>query len=91
MDLIGKQVRHSKFGDGVIVAQETTTVTVNFFSEIETKKFIYPACFKTYLKLVDAEAAAQADKTVLQHEEQERRKKQYESEMAEAKHFAKRM
>ena len=58
MDLIGKQVRHSKFGDGVIVAQETTTVTVNFSSEIETKKFIYPACFKTYLKLVDAEAAA---------------------------------
>lgn len=41
MDLIGKQVRHSKFGDGVIVAQETTTVTVNFSSEIETKKFIY--------------------------------------------------
>lgn len=40
MDLIGKQVRHSKFGDGVIVAQETTTVTVNFSSEIETKKFI---------------------------------------------------
>lgn len=91
MDLIGKQVRHSKFGDGVIVAQETTTVTVNFSSEIETKKFIYPACFKTYLKLVDAEVAAQADKTVLQHEEQERRKKQYESEMAEAKHFAKMM
>ena len=91
MDLIGKQVRHSKFGDGVIVAQETTTVTVNFSSEIETKKFIYPACFKTYLKLMDAEAAAQADKTVLQHEEQERRKKQYESEMAEAKHFAKKM
>lgn len=53
MDLIGKQVRHSKFGDGVIVAQETTTVTVNFSSEIETKKFIYPACFKTYLKLRD--------------------------------------
>ena len=91
MDLIGKQVKHSKFGDGVIVAQEVTTVTVKFSSELEAKKFIYPACFKTFLKLVDAETAAQADKTVMQHEEQERKKKQHESEMAEAKHFAKRM
>lgn len=91
MDLIGKQVKHSKFGDGVIVAQEVTTVTVKFSSELEAKKFIYPACFKTFLKLVDAEAAAQADKTVMQHEEQERKKKQHESKMAEAKHFAKRM
>lgn len=90
MDLIGKQVKHSKFGDGVIVAQEVTTVTVKFSSELEAKKFIYPACFKTFLKLVDAETAAQADKTVMQHEEQERKKKQHESEMAEAKHFAKR-
>lgn len=91
MDLIGKKVRHSKFGEGTITSQESTYVSVKFESEAEPKKFVYPACFKTFLKLMDAETAALAEETVKQQEEQDRRKKQQETEAEEARRFAKRM
>lgn len=89
MDLIGKKVRHSKFGEGTITSQESTYVSVKFESEAEPKKFVYPACFKTFLKLMDAETAALAEETVKQQEEQDRRKKQQEMEVEEARRFAK--
>ena len=91
MDLIGKKVKHAKFGEGIITSQEATYVCVKFESEAETKKFVYPTCFKTFLKLLDATTAAEADATVRQQEEQERKKKQQEMEAAEARRFAKRM
>ena len=74
MDLIGKKVKHAKFGEGIITSQEATYVCVKFESEAETKKFVYPTCFKTFLKLLDATTAAEADATVRQQEEQERKK-----------------
>ena len=91
MDLIGKKVKHAKFGEGIITSQEATCVSVKFESEAETKKFVYPTCFKTFLKLLDATTAAEADATVRQQEEQERKKKQQEMEAAEARRFAKRI
>ena len=91
MDLIGKKVKHNKFGDGVITQQDASYVSVKFMTEADPKKFIYPTCFKSFLKLLDAEAAAKTDDIVKQHEDQERRKKQQEMEEAEARRFAKKM
>ena len=91
MDLIGKKVKHNKFGEGIITQQDASYVSVKFVTEADPKKFMYPSCFKTFLKLLDADAAAQTDATVKQHEEQERKKKQRAMEEAEARRFAKKM
>ena len=91
MDLIGKKVKHNKFGEGIITQQDASYVSVKFVTEADPKKFMYPSCFKAFLKLLDADAAAQTDATVKQHEEQERKKKQQAMEEAEARRFAKKM
>ena len=80
MDLIGKKVNHNKLGEGVITHQDASYVSVKFVTEADPKKFIYPTCFKSFLKLLDAEAAAKTDDIVKQNEDQERRKKQQEME-----------
>lgn len=41
MDLIGKRVKHNKFGEGVITQQDTSRVSVRFVTEVELKKFEY--------------------------------------------------
>lgn len=91
MDLSGKRVKHNKYGEGFITEQTDSYVFVKFMTESENKKFQYPTCFKTFLKLLDADAAAQIDATVKQHEEQERKKKQQAMEEAEARRFVKKM
>lgn len=91
MDLIGKKVIHNKFGEGTITFQDSSYVSVQFASESDPKKFMYPSCFKTFLKLLDADVAAQTDSAIKQHEEQERKKQKQASEEAEARRFAKRM
>ena len=91
MDLIGKKVQHNKFGEGTIVHQDASCVSVKFTMDANPKKFIYPSCFKTFLKLLDADVAAQTDETVKQHEFQERKKKQQSLVEAEAHRFAKQM
>ena len=91
MDLIGKKVQHNKFGEGLITEQDASYVSVKFMSEPETKRFQYPSCFKTFLKLLDADAAVKTDEAVKRYEEEERQKKQQEMEEAEARRFAKKM
>lgn len=91
MNLIGKKVKHNKYGEGVIVQQDMSYVSVKFVTEDDPKKFKYPSCFKTFLKLLDVDAAAHTDDTIKQHEEQERKKKQQAMEEAEARCFAKKM
>lgn len=91
MDLIGNRVKHNKFGEGVIIRQEASYVSVKFMTEDEPKKFMYPSCFKTFLKLLDANVATQTEGTVKQHEEQERKKKQQTMEEVESRLFTKKM
>ena len=64
MGLIGKKVQHNKFGEGLITEQDASYVSVKFMSEPETKRFQYPSCFKTFLKLLDADAAVKTDEAV---------------------------
>lgn len=80
MNLIGKKVHHNTYGAGIIKAQDASYVSVEFMTEAEIKKFVYPSCFKTFLKLADTEAAAQMEETVKSHEEQEQKKKQRAAE-----------
>ena len=91
MGLIGKKVQHNKFGEGLITEQDASYVSVKFMSEPETKRFQYPSCFKTFLKLLDADAAVKTDEAVKRYEEEERQKKQQEMEEEEARRFAKKM
>lgn len=88
MDLIGKKVKHNKFGEGIITEQDASRISVKFVTEATTKKFIYPSCFKAFLKLMDPDDAARTDETVKQYEEQERKKKKQAMEEAEARCFA---
>lgn len=88
MNLIGKKVKHNKFGEGIIIQQDAAHVSVKFVTEDSPKKFAYPSCFKTFLMLLDADTAANADATVKQHEEQERKRKQQSVEDIEARCFA---
>lgn len=37
MDLIGNRVKHNKFGEGVIIQQEASYVSVKFMTEDEPK------------------------------------------------------
>lgn len=56
MDLIHEQVKHLKFGIGTITAQDSSTVTVRFSQEYGSKRFLYPAVFKSFLDLCDPSA-----------------------------------
>lgn len=87
MDLIGKRVKHNKFGEGTITQQNASYVTVKFITDAALKTFQYPSCFKTFLKLLDAEAATQTNETVKQYEEEERRKKAASSQRSRSSLF----
>jgi len=91
MDLIGKRVKHNKYGEGSIIEQTDSLVSVKFMAEPEVKKFQYPTCFKTFLKLLDSDAASQADETIQKHEEAEKAKKEQARREADARAFAKKM
>lgn len=76
MDLIGKKVHHSKFGEWVIIQQDASYLSVRFKMEAdsEPKKFIYPSCFKTFLKLLDSDVIVRTNETVTQNTEQQHQK-----------------
>ena len=44
MNVVGKKVRHNKFGEGTIVEQDSSCVSVKFVTESDPKKFMYPTC-----------------------------------------------
>ena len=54
MNLVAEQVRHSRFGLGVILEQTASTVEVRFDDTIGTKKFMYPSAFESFLVLCKA-------------------------------------
>ena len=83
MNYVGKTVVHkAKFGKGIITSQdENGYIYVIFDSEVTDKKFKAPSCFKQFLQLQDADAAAravednrikdEADKAVAERKRQE--------------------
>lgn len=51
--LLHQQVHHAKFGDGEIVQQAETCVTVAFTAPFGEKHFLYPDAFAAFLTLCD--------------------------------------
>lgn len=91
MNLIGKKVKHNKFGNGIITDQDDSYVSVIFAKDKTPRKFQYPSCFKSFLKLLDADAAAQTNETVKKHEEKEKKEKQKAAEKAKSDYFSEKM
>lgn len=84
MNIIGEKVIHSKFGEGVIVKQETSYIHVKF--DVEVKKFSYPQCFEKFLKLQDKDVAAQISEIIIKQERKEKRKNPFiSSEFVQSK------
>jgi hypothetical protein len=48
-----EQVRHRIFGEGTVIDQAVTIVTVEFCAEYGIKKFLYPSAFESFLELCD--------------------------------------
>ena len=53
MNLVGKQVKHMKFGKGSIIEQQLNKVVVQFNEMDAQKAFQYPQGFEIFLKLQD--------------------------------------
>lgn len=53
MELINLKVKHKVFGEGVIIANESSYVTVRF--QKDEKKFMYPNAFDLYLTVENSE------------------------------------
>ena len=50
MNVSGKKVSHSKFGEGKIVEQSENAIQIEFSEE--TKTFQYPFCFEKFITFV---------------------------------------
>ena len=88
MNLIGKKVKHSKFGNGSIIEQTDNIVSVKFASESDAKKFQYPTCFKSFLTLMDINIDAQIAHGIAEREEAERQEKERQANAAAQKALA---
>ena len=91
MELIGKKVKNATYGEGIIVAHDAAYISVQFDNIKEQKKFVYPSCFKSFLKLLDSDTAAEVNEKVNLFEQHEREKKEREAAEAAARDFARRM
>ena len=84
MDLINKQVKHKRFGNGNIVSCTDSVVEVHF--SVGNKKFVYPDAFESYLVLLDKDTA-NAVNEIIEKNEIENLKEELEQEMERAQHY----
>lgn len=78
MDLIDKGITHKVFGEGNIIAQDESFITIKF--DKDTKKFVYPDAFGSYITLKDEGINNSFKKILIQKkkEKEELEKKQEE-------------
>ena len=93
MNYTGKKVLHkAKFGEGIIVEHDTKGyISVQFENVPEIKKFVAPSCFKQFLQLYDADAAANAEEENRKKEAADKTAAEMRQQEAQARAFAKRM
>lgn len=91
MDLIGKSAEHKKFGKGIIKELVDDRIHIEFEGTGEVKKFPYPTCFKTSLKLIESGTAEEADDIIRKYEIDEKKQKDKKYKMTEAKRITQRM
>lgn len=64
MNLINEEITHKVFGEGSIVEQEGSIITVDFNEDL--KKFVYPDAFEKFITLNDREVAESLDEIILE-------------------------
>lgn len=69
MDLINEEITHKVFGEGNIIAQDGSFVTVDFNEDI--KKFVYPDAFGQYMTLNNQEIAKSFETILKKNEKKE--------------------
>jgi len=79
MNLINKEVTHKVFGEGDIVDQGESFITIDFNEDI--KKFVYPDAFGKFITLKDRDTANSLKKVISKREaEKEELEKKREAE-----------
>ncbi len=84
MNLINEEITHKVFGEGNIVGQEDSIITVDFDEEI--KKFVYPDAFEKFITLNDQDMAKSLEEIISKKEmkrEALKRKREEEKEQQE--------
>lgn len=62
VNLINEEVTHKVFGEGNIVDQNASIITIDFNNDI--KKFVYPDAFRKFITLNDQNSAKSLDKVI---------------------------
>lgn len=79
MNLVNEEITHKVFGEGNIVDQDESFITIDFNED--TKKFVYPDAFGKFITLKDRDTAKSLQKIISKKEkEQEELEKQREAE-----------
>lgn len=79
MDLLNEEITHKVFGEGDIVDQDESFITVEF--KDDTKKFVYPDAFGKFIKLKNQDMAKSLKKVITKREtEKEALEKKREEE-----------
>lgn len=91
MNLLHEEVTHKVFGEGEIVAQDESTITINFNQD--TKKFVFPDAFGKFITLKNRETAKTLKELIEKREmeraklekqrEEERERKELEQQLKE--------
>ncbi|RKD21100.1 malate synthase [Ammoniphilus oxalaticus] len=84
MNLINEEITHKVFGEGNIVDQDGSIITVDFNEDI--KKFVYPDVFAEFITLNDRDTAKALEKVIAKRELKEEaleRKREEEKERLE--------
>lgn len=71
MDLINEEITHKVFGEGNIIEQDASFITVDFNEDV--RKFVYPDAFEQYMTL-NNQQTAKSFETILEENEKKEAK-----------------
>jgi len=81
VNLIDEEITHKVFGEGNIIDQDESFITIDFNEEI--KKFVYPDVFETFIKLHDHDLAKSIEKVIVKREIKEKKIEKIEEQERE--------
>lgn len=80
MDLLNEEITHKSFGEGAIIEQDDSFITIDFDEE-GVKEFVYPDAFGQFISLKNPNIAESLQKDILKIEkEKEELEQQYQEE-----------
>jgi hypothetical protein len=51
MNILNEKIQHKTFGEGTVINQDTSKISIAFREQYGVKQFIYPDAFEEFLKL----------------------------------------